>query len=192
MRSFSRDNTIRPEKRIKSMNHREFYDYARRKITEELWLCQNRLSNYTYELSRINNERTEYEEKANSLPLNNDYENIKQVMRCILPGRNVTEDTMKTEFGKKHKAAQDSLEARLRTISQRRNAVNSQIVTAENDVEYWQQQLKKYNTSNVPRPNEPLSYNFFTFFLKMLFNLDLVQYNTKHQLNYRQNRRNMV
>lgn len=174
MREFSRDNTVRPEKSIRSMNYSEFFEYAHRKIAEELRLCQNKLSSYSNQMNEINKDRRQLEETGNLLSLHNDFENIQYAMGCISNGKNVKEDTENTVYGKKYKDEKYSQQQQISNINRRINALNDEIEKVTKDVRYWEDQLKKYNISNISNPQKPLFTDWWSIYFETSLTFSII------------------
>lgn len=164
MREFSRDNKVTHSKKVSNMTYREFYEYAYRKITEEIRLCKIRYSECTKQLEELKHEKQKHNMQYGTSKIATNLNNIKFVMNSIEPDRNVDQDISNTVYIAKYRAENTEKDRSLQSIN---NMISNVITEAENikkDIEYWNNQLKKYNSGNVANPNKRINTSFWTRF----------------------------
>lgn len=164
MREFSRDNKVTHSKKVSNMTYREFYDYAYRKITEEIRLCSIRYSEYTKQLEELIHEKQKHNAKYSTSKIATNLNNIKFVMSSIEPDRNVEQDIFNTVYSAKYRAENTEKNRSLQNINNMIRNVDKEAENTKKDIEYWNNQLKKYNSGNVADPNKRINTGFWTRF----------------------------
>ena len=99
------------------MTYREFYDYAYRKITEEIRLCSIRYSECTKQLEELIHEKQKHNAKYSTSKIATNLNNIKFVMSSIEPDRNVEQDIFNTVYSAKYRAENTEKNRSLQNIN---------------------------------------------------------------------------
>lgn len=168
MREFSKDNSVTPYKKVKSMTCQEFYDYAYRKINEEIRLCNIRLSECNKQLDSLIDEEKKFNAKLSSSTTSDNMKMIKYVMGTIAPDRNVDEDIKNTAYCLKYKKEKAESKSSLNRFTNMGNDIDNKAASIQRDIDYWTKELSYIHKPTENEMNTAVYFSFWRNFFDVI------------------------
>lgn len=161
MREFSTNNTVKPDKSIKTMNYQEYYEYAYRKISEEIRLCNIRMDECRKRLNELVEEKKRFDNCDKSLITAKNMNNLTYIMTTIVPDRNVYEEIKNTTYYLKYETEKKSTDKFLQQTKTAIHQVDNEAAKIKEDLDYWEKELRLYSSASEENMNKKIYYSFW-------------------------------
>lgn len=164
MREFSRNNTVTPGKSIKTMTYQEYYDYAYRKISEEIRLCNVRMEECIKRINKLADEKKEFDSHNSSSTTAKNINDLTYIMTTIVPDRNVHEDIQNTTYYLKYKTEKNSTDNFLQQTKDALHQLDNESAGIKDDLDYWAKELRLYSSTSEENMNKRIYHSFWREF----------------------------